>query len=340
MCGPNTPTTCTAADVMGGAGSLGAAEVPQLSVIVPVFDNAASLPALHERLVETLAPGEAGFEIIYVNDGSRDHSLRVLNELPALAGVVTVADLEKNSGQSAAVMAGFSIARGAIVVTIDADLENDPRDVPMLVKAVEEGADLACGVRETRRAPLITRRGPSWLANQLVGHALRVTLRDWGCGLNAVRSEIVRRMLDSDPMPRLPKIAAALLARRVAEVPVAYSVRRHGQSGYTIGRLAGFASAFLHDFGIRRTFRRIVASPSTKRMDPGADAMRGGRATTVLSVVVSILCWSTLAVMALIVRASSILLGRRPPPTTFRIRAINTRVTGPLATRPSVTPGL
>ncbi len=331
MYGPNIPTTCTAADVMGSAGNLGVAEVPRLSVVVPVFDNAASLPELHERLVETLAPGGAGFEIIYVNDGSRDHSLKVLNELPASAGVVTVADLEKNSGQSAAVMAGFSIARGAILVTIDADLENEPRDIPMLVKAVEEGADLACGVRGTRMAPLITRRGPSWLANQLVGHALRVSLRDWGCGLNAVTSEIVRRMLDSEPMPRLPKIAAALLARRVAEVPVAYSARRHGKSGYTIGRLAGFASAFLHDFGIRRTFKRIVASPSTKRVGPGDDATYGGWVATAFSVVVSVMCWSILAVLALLVRASSILLGRRPPPTTFRIRAVNTR--------PSVSPG-
>jgi len=323
----------------GNAGNRGAADIPWLSVVVPVFDNAASLPELHRRLTETLVSAAADFEIVYVNDGSRDGSFRVLGGLPASAGGVTVADLEKNFGQSAAVMAGFSIARGDILVTIDADLENDPRDIPSLVEAVKAGADLACGVRGTRRAPLMARRGPSWLANQLVGRALRVRLRDWGCGLNAVRSGIAREMLASKPMPRLPKIAAVLLSTRVAEVPVSHSTRRHGPSGYTIGRLAAFAAAFLHDFGIRQTFRRIVASPSPSRTVTADAALHGGWVARARAVVVSILCWSILTLLALFVRAWSMLPGRRPPPATFRVRAIVHRTPGMSQPHTSLTPG-
>lgn len=321
MCGPNIPTTCTA-ELPGDDGPRGAAKRLLLSVVVPVFDNEESLRELHERLSRTLEGLDAAAEIVYVNDGSRDGSLDVLRELPALAGRVTVADLERNFGQSAAVMAGFSLARGDVLVTIDADLENDPRDIPLLVDAVRRGADLACGRRESRHAPLVTRRGSSWVANQLVGNALNIELRDWGCGLNAVRSNIARSMVARDPMPRLPKIEAAMLATRITEVPVAYSVRRHGRSGYTIGRLARFAASFLHDFSIRRTFRRIVAKPSTNRGAGGENGVPRGRAATIRTVSLSILCGSILSAAALVVRFTSTLLRRRPTSTTFRIREV------------------
>lgn len=339
MCGQSTPITCSAAERTDRTADRGAARAPSLSVVVPVFDNEGSLPELHERLDETLSGIATDFEIIYVNDGSRDRSLQILDGLPAISGAVSIADLERNFGQSAAVMAGFSIARGDILVTLDADLENDPRDIPSLVEAVKGGADLACGIRRDRNAPLITRRAPSLLANRLVGHALRVNVRDWGCGLNAVRSEVVRRMLESDPLPRLPKIAAALLSTRIAAVPVAYGTRRHGRSTYTIGRLAGFAAAFLQDFAIRRTFRRIVAGPSRQVPFNAEERSIGRVAATAWPVVVSLLCWSLLSALALVVRAWSTLLGRRPPAAIFRIRAVSTRAPSASRADPSMTAG-
>lgn len=292
-----------------------------MSVVVPVFNNAASLPELHRRLVATLDGAGSDYEIVYVNDGSRDASLENLESIVAADEAVTVVDLERNFGQSAAILAGFEHARGDVLVTIDADLENQPEDVPSLVDAVTGGADLACGVRGGREAPLVTRRAPSWIANRLVGNALGIRLRDWGCGLNAVRSGLARRMLASDPLPRLPKIEAALSASSVVEVPVAFSPREHGRSGYTVARLAGFAFSFLLGFSPLGALGRIVRAPTGGRPrydhEPAAK-----RVAAVVSGLVQIACWALLTLLAVGARIATLLSRRPQSPERYRVRSV------------------
>ena len=283
MSTPSTPITCIVGE-------------PSLTVVVPVYNNAGSLAALHARLTAVLVDLASPFEIVYVNDASSDDSLELLTRLHAGDDRATVIDLAENAGQSAAVLAALSLARGRIVVTIDADLENRPEDIPALVAALRNGADLACGARRRRSAPLLTRRAPSVAANWLVGRALGVDLEDWGCGLNAATDEIVRRMLAQDPLPLLPKIEAVLLASCIAQVPVEHSERAHGPSTYTVRRLSGFAATFLRGFGIARSWRRV-------RTPAGLTA------------------WAVLTVAALVTRAwQGSSAGRSTAP--FRIREI------------------
>lgn len=275
---------------------------PELTIVVPVFNNAGSLPALHERLSSTLQSMDSTHEIIYVNDGSTDSSYDVLVGLHARSENVKVIDLAQNSGQSSAVLAAFGLAGGNIVVTIDADLENHPEDIPALVEAVRDGVEMVCGVRTGREAPLVTRRGPSWIANRLVGKALGVELQDWGCGLNAAEATLVERLLDRDPPSTLPKIEAAMMASSIAEVPVAHSEREHGRSGYSVWRLCGFAATFLASFSISGTFTRLFsgAAPS-------------------FSAVAS---WALLAVTAIIVKAGRVLSLSRSKPGRFEVREV------------------
>lgn len=310
MCTPSTPTTCT---------------VPEhsITVAVPVYDNAGSLPALHARLMSVLTGMGSEFEIVYVNDASNDESFEWLARLHAAADRVTVVDLAENVGQSAAVLAALRFARGEIVVTIDADLENHPEDIPALVAAVRNGADLACGVRGRRSAPLVTRKGPSLIANRLVGLALGIDLADWGCGLNAVGASLLRQLLAQDPPPLLPKIEATLLAARIAQVPVGYSEREHGRSGYTVRRLGTFAATFLRGFAIARTLRRLLGNTTvtTGRLSTGDPAAQRSVVAGALRSTVALAAWAALTAAALVVRAWQ-WRGRTEGAERFRVRAL------------------
>lgn len=297
---------------------------PSLSVAVPVYNNAGSLPALHSRLKSVLVDLGSTFEIIYVNDASSDESLDLLSRLHASDDRVTVIDLAENVGQSAAILAALGLARGEIIVTIDADLENRPEDIPALVAAVRDGADLACGVRQRRNAAMLTRRVPSVIANRLVGRALGIDLDDWGCGLNAVAARIVRQLLAQDPLPSLPKIEAALLSSRISQVPVRYSEREHGQSGYTVRRLGSFAATFLRSFAIARTLRRLLSKTkvNTGPLPAEADSVERSFATGTVATTIGLAAWLALTCAALVVRAWH---GSGSAPSTERFRIRETR---------------
>ena len=312
MCARSIPTICTAPELNSLDDSRGdsvAVHQQTISVVVPVYNNAGSLPLLHERLLSTLASMSSDCEIIYVNDGSTDSSYDVLVGCRSYSSRVVIVDLAGNFGQSAAVLAGFSVASGTFIVTIDADLENHPEDIPALVEELRNGCDLCCGVRGRREAPLFTRKGPSWIANRLVGHALCIDLKDWGCGLNAVTSEIALQMLAQDPLPTLPKIEAAMLSSHIAQVPVASSKREHGDSGYTVWRLCGFAITFLRGYSVTRTFRRLRAVPKQ-------------RSNTIISGATAIVSWSILSSASIIVRFGLLLFGQKRTVKRFRIREV------------------
>src|SRR6266496_885958 len=167
---------------------------PYLSIVIPVFNEAGNVVDLHRELTASLEPMGRPYEILLVDDGSVDGTLERLLEIEARDGRVRVLRLRRNFGQTAAFSAGFDHARGEVVVTSDGDLQNDPADIPRLVARLEEGAfDLVCGWRQQRRDPA-SKRLPSWFANRLISWATGVHLRDYGCSLKAIRSEVVRNL--------------------------------------------------------------------------------------------------------------------------------------------------
>ena len=213
---------------------------PALSVVIPVFNEARSLPALHGRLTETLARVGRPYEIIFVDDGSRDESADVLRALRGRDGFVRMIRFTRNYGQHAALFAGMERARGEIIVTLDADLQNPPEEIPRLLAALVDGVDVVGGCRVSRRDPWI-RRAASWLVNRATSAVVGVRLRDHGCMLRAYRRSAIDRILGFPGAPRYIPVLAARFASSMTEIPVGHSAREHGHSRYGPVRLLRLA---------------------------------------------------------------------------------------------------
>ena len=213
---------------------------PALSVVIPVFNEAQSLGPLHERLARTLEKVGRPYEIIFVDDGSRDESADVLRALRARDGAVRMIRFTRNYGQHAALFAGMERARGEIVVTLDADLQNPPEEIPRLLAALVDGVDVVGGRRVSRRDPW-TRRTASWLVNRATSVAVGVRLRDCGCMLRAHRRPVIDRILAFPGSRRYIPVLAAAFASSMTEIPVAHSAREHGRSKYGLVRLLRLA---------------------------------------------------------------------------------------------------
>ncbi len=204
---------------------------PWLSVIIPVFNEELSLPELHRRLCVVLETIPERSELIFVNDGSTDRSAEVLDTIRASDPCVTVVELAYNCGQHGAVLAGFRVSRGEVVVTLDADLQNPPEEIPKLLEKIREGFDVVGGIRQGREDPW-PRQAISWLVRLSSRNAT-----DYGCMLRAYRRDVVRRVLRCRERALFIPALAARLARRVSEVPVAHEERRFGRSRYGAMRL-------------------------------------------------------------------------------------------------------
>jgi undecaprenyl-phosphate 4-deoxy-4-formamido-L-arabinose transferase len=213
---------------------------PTLSVVIPVFNEARSLDPLHQRLTPTLEKIGRPYEIIFVDDGSRDESADVLRALRARDAAVRMIRFSRNYGQHAALFAGMERARGEIVVTLDADLQNPPEEIPRLLAALVEGVDVVGGRRISRRDPW-ARRAASWLVNRVTSAAVGVRLRDYGCMLRAYRRSVIDRILAFPGVPRYVPVLAAAFASSMMEIPVAHSPRKHGRSRYGLVRLVRLA---------------------------------------------------------------------------------------------------
>jgi undecaprenyl-phosphate 4-deoxy-4-formamido-L-arabinose transferase len=205
---------------------------PWLSVVVPVFNEELSLPELHRRLGTVLENIPERSEIVFVDDASTDRSADVLEAIRMSDPRVTVVELAYNSGQHGAVLAGFEVSRGEIVVTLDADLQNPPEEIPKLLEKIREGFDVVGGVRQGREDAWV-RRGISRLVRLFTRNAT-----DYGCMLRAYRRDVVRRVLRCRQRALFIPALAASLARRVGEVPVSHAERRFGRSRYGALRLA------------------------------------------------------------------------------------------------------
>jgi glycosyltransferase involved in cell wall biosynthesis len=207
-----------------------------LSVVIPVRNEAASLEELHRELTEALGAWGRSYEIIVVDDGSADESFPILTRLQAIDSHLRVIRFRRNFGQTAAFSAGFAHARGSVIVTSDGDLQNDPRDIPALVGTLERGYDIVCGWRKSRKDAFFSRLVPSMAANGLISWATGVRLHDYGCSLKAFRAEVVKPLKLYGEMHRFIPAIASEQGVAIAEVEVNHRPRRHGRSKYGISR--------------------------------------------------------------------------------------------------------
>jgi len=209
---------------------------PELSVVIPIYNEAENLEPLHRELTAALANWGRSYEIILIDDGSRDGSFEVLKKLQTADPHVRVIQFRRNFGQTAAFAAGFAHARGRVIATSDGDLQNDPKDIPEMVRRLNEGYDIVCGWRRDRKDRFINRRLPSMIANRLISWATGVRLHDYGCSLKIFRAEVVKPLRLYGEMHRFLPALASEQGVRIAEQPVNHRARQHGRSKYGIGR--------------------------------------------------------------------------------------------------------
>jgi glycosyltransferase involved in cell wall biosynthesis len=209
---------------------------PELSVVIPIFNEAQNIEPLCLELTRTLEAWGRPYEVIFVDDGSVDGSFEALAAAHARDPRLTVIQLRRNFGQTAAFAAGFAAARGRIIVTSDGDLQNDPRDIPDMIARLDAGYDIVCGWRKHRKDAWINRRLPSVIANRLISWATGVRLNDYGCSLKAFRAEVVKPLRLYGEMHRFLPALASEMGVRIAEQPVNHRPRVHGRSKYGISR--------------------------------------------------------------------------------------------------------
>lgn len=207
-----------------------------LSVVIPVYNEQGNIEPLHRELTQALEELGRGYEVIAINDGSQDDSGRMLNKLQEVDDRWHIIHFRRNFGQTAAMSAGFDAARGEIVVTIDADLQNDPRDIGKILDKFEEGYDIVSGWRQDRKEPLFLRRIPSITANYIISRTTGIKLHDYGCTLKAYHFDVVKGVRLYGELHRFIPALASQMGVRVAEVAVKDRARKWGSSKYGFNR--------------------------------------------------------------------------------------------------------
>lgn len=209
---------------------------PEISVFLPVYNEEPNLRPLHEKIDAAIKELGVTAEVIYVDDGSNDGSLKVLRELAEEDERVRVIVFRRNYGQTAAMSAGIDAARGNILIPMDADLQNDPADIKRLLEKIDEGYDVVSGWRKNRRDKLVTRKVPSMIANKIISKIGGVNLHDYGCSLKAYRRDVLQDVRLYGEMHRFIPIYASWAGARVTEIPVDHHPRTMGKSKYGLSR--------------------------------------------------------------------------------------------------------
>jgi glycosyltransferase involved in cell wall biosynthesis len=211
--------------------------VIDLSVVIPIRNETESLDELYRELTRTLEAWGRSYEIILVDDGSTDDSFAKMARLQAMDSRLRIIRFRRNFGQTAAFSAGFAYARGLLIVTADGDLQNDPKDIPVMVNALESGSfDIVCGWRKDRKDAWLSRLLPSMVANRLISWATGVRLHDYGCSLKVFRAEVVKPLKLYGEMHRFIPAIASEQGVAIAEVAVGHRARAHGKSNYGLSR--------------------------------------------------------------------------------------------------------
>lgn len=207
-----------------------------VSVVVPVYNEVDNVPLLYNQLAKVLPELERPWEIVFVDDGSTDGTMDRLKDLAALDPNVKVVRFRRNFGQTATMHAGLQLATGDVIVTLDGDLQNEPGDIPMMVRKLDEGYDLVHGWRKERHDALVSRKIPSRIANWLISRTTKFPIHDLGCTLKALRRDIARELELYGEMHRFIPILAHARGARCVEVVTRHHARRFGQTKYGIGR--------------------------------------------------------------------------------------------------------
>jgi glycosyltransferase involved in cell wall biosynthesis len=233
----------------------------KVSIVIPLYNEEESIPHLYGAIKEVMDGTGRAYEIIFVDDGSRDKSFALLSELQKSDKRVVVVGFRRNFGQTAAMAAGFDYAEGEVIVTMDADLQNDPKDIPKLLEASKE-YDVVSGWRKNRKDKFLSRRLPSILANWLISFVTGVALHDYGCTLKAYRSEVIKNIRLYGEMHRFIPAIAIWVGATITEVETTHHPRKYGTSKYGISRtvrvildlitvkfLQSFSTRPIHAFG-------------------------------------------------------------------------------------------
>ncbi len=231
-------------------------------MVIPLYNEEESVPHLYEALTEALVDYGVPYEIVIVDDGSTDRSFELLSELAQQDPRMTIIQLRRNMGQTAAFSAGFDYARGEVYITMDADLQNDPRDIPLLMEKYDEGYDIVSGWRKDRQDRFLDRRLPSMIANRMISNVTDVRLHDYGCSLKAYSADVLQYVHLYGELHRFIPALASQVGGTVTEVPVNHHARQYGTSKYGIGRtvrvmldlitvwfLGSYATRPIHVFG-------------------------------------------------------------------------------------------
>jgi len=232
-----------------------------VSIVIPVYEEEESLPHLYESIKKVMDKLKRKYEIVFVDDGSKDGTLRVLESYQKKDPAVVVVSFRRNFGQTAAMAAGFEYAQGDIIVTMDADLQNDPEDIPKLLEKIK-GHDVVSGWRKKRQDKFISRRLPSMIANGLISKVTGVHLHDYGCTLKAYRKEVIKSVRLYGEMHRFIPAIASWVGASITEVETNHHPRKFGKSKYGISRtirvvldlitvkfLQSFSTRPIHAFG-------------------------------------------------------------------------------------------
>lgn len=208
-----------------------------VSIIVPAFNEEDSVARLYHLIVQHMVPTGRRFEVIFVDDGSTDSTFARLKALSERNPRVTVIKLRKNYGQTPAITAGIDSARGSLLVTMDADLQNDPADIPALLSKIDEGYDLAVGYRVRRQDKFLSRKLPSIVANWIIGRVTGLPIRDNGCSLKAFRAHVIKNMPLYSDMHRFMPAMSIPVGTNIAQVGVRHHARQFGTSKYGFSRV-------------------------------------------------------------------------------------------------------
>ena len=232
------------------------------SVVAPLYDEVDAVNELYERLTETMGRTGLCYELVFIDDGSTDGTLELAQDIVAKDGRVVVVALRRNFGQTAALAAGFDIARGRIIVSMDGDLQQSPEDIPMLLEKIDAGYDVVTGWRKHRVENLVLRKIPSRAANWLASRVSGLAIHDFGSTFRAYRSEVIKEMNLLGEMHRFIPALLSQSSLKIIEIPVQHGARPHGESKYGIGRtfrvaldlitlrfILGYITKPLHFFG-------------------------------------------------------------------------------------------
>jgi len=212
-------------------------EKAAISIVIPVYNEEESIPPLYRSVCRACEQLGKPYEVIFVDDGSRDKTFEIVKKLYQQDARVRVVRFRKNFGQTAAMAAGFEYANGEIIVSMDGDLQNDPADIPRLLAKLEEGSDVVCGWRTKRQDKFWTRRLPSVMANWIIGRVTGVRIHDNGCSLKAYRASVIKSVALYGEMHRFIPAMTTLAGARIAEIAVNHHPRRFGKSKYGLGRI-------------------------------------------------------------------------------------------------------